>query len=703
MYNFSVSQKLIQFLILSLTAVDNMYFKAHSQEVHPKISDDYKDELFNEMAKVFKILKEHSLTDNPERINIPLQTIPHSDIMEERQIDSVHQIGSKNDFNFVTESKSLISSPLPIHMDSDYTSPSLHSNSATSLDFHSSDFLNKWFKRKHRFRGSKRHNGAYKKSFRAHIRHLKSVDRKLLKKLPMKHLSTNVSVKENKRKPLVYSDNEKLLPELQNVRENFKNAIWNNSKEPGNMFGEISPFKKEKEFSSGRYTKASKRGSNRANRNIKALNSLFSSSNGINKFSLKGREPKVIQNLIDITSDADNDTYIEVPIKPRPFKNTEISYAGSDFLLDHINKRFSVVDIDSHQIRNIEDEPNEVNTMSNRLFNYFQSHYIIASSILTICFMIIVILGIIAFYIGRNQTNLWKNSKQMSPEGIKKFDLPARPDYSFDTSKAKTNYKNILKSFSKKNKEKRKCDDDSRSLFSIGSCTSLGEINSSDFIRLAKLDNYGRNRVHGGTKNEKDSINKSEAKNKTDDSPAERLMRMHRNFSSRSSTLRSSGSQQSPKSSPVQRRQELEQLSRKRERTCFRNDNSNPPLQTESEAVANSFAIAEDDKAEDLNEIICNAQFSSNRPVGHEERSTCLHRLLINNSSAFNVPSTNNPFEENTETQNTDVSMNIDIRTEIQDKISSLSSSNLQKLCDESTYDYNMPEMSIDPEPETDF
>ncbi|GFY46468.1 hypothetical protein TNIN_495521 [Trichonephila inaurata madagascariensis] len=182
-------------------------------------------------------------------------------------------------------------------------------------------------------------------------------------------------------------------------------------------------------------------------------------------------------------------------------------------------------------------------------------------------------------------------------------------------------------------------------------------------------------------------------------------MRMHRNFSSRSSTLRSSGSQQSPKSSPVQRRQELEQLSRKRERKCFRNDYStNSPLQTEPKAVANSFAIAEDDKAgEDLNEIICNAQFSSNRPVAHEERPTCLNRLLINNSSTFNVPSTNNPFEEETETQNADVSMNIDLRTELQDKISSISSSNLQKLCDESTYDYNMPEMSTDPEPETDF
>ncbi|GFS52660.1 uncharacterized protein TNCV_45421 [Trichonephila clavipes] len=652
------------------------------------------------MAEVFKILKEHSLTDNPTSINIPLQTNTHPDIIEERQIDSVHQIGSKNDFNFVTESNSLILSPLSIHMNSDYTSPSLYSNSATSLDF-----LNKWFKRKHRFRGSNRHNGAHKKSFRAHIRHLKSIDRKLLKQIPMKHLSTNVSVSDNKRKHLVYSDNEKLLPELQNVRENFKNAMWNNSKEPGDVFEQITPFKKEKEFSlNGRYTKTSKRGSIRTNRNIKALNSLISSPNDLIKFSLKGREPKGIQNSTNIASDADNDTYMETPIKPRQFKSPEIIYAGSDFLPERINKRFSVVDIDSHQIRNI-DVPKEVNTLSNRLFYYFQSHYMIASSILTIFFMIIVILGIMAFFIGRNQANLWKNSKQMSPEGIKKFDLPARPDYSFGISKTNTTAKNILNPFSKYNKEKRKCEDDSRSLFSIGSCTSLGEINSTDFSRLAKLDNYGRNHAFRGTKNEKESISQNEMKNKTDDSPAERLMRMHRNFSSRSSTLQSSGSQQSPKSSPVQRRQELKQLSRKRERTCFRNDYStNSPLQTDSKAVANSFAIAEDDEAgEDLNEIICNPQFSSNRPVGHEERPTCLNRLLINNLSTSNVPSTNNPFEEDTEIQNTHVSMNIDLRAELQDKISSISSSNLQKLCDESTYDYNMPEMSIDPEPEADF
>ncbi|GFY46467.1 uncharacterized protein TNIN_495511 [Trichonephila inaurata madagascariensis] len=407
------------------------------------------------MAKVFKILKEHPLTDNPTSINIPLQTNTHSDIIEERQIDSVHQIGSKNDFNFVTESKSLISSPLSIQINGDYTSPSLYSNSVTTLDFHSSDFLNKWFKRKHRFRGSKRHNGAYKKYFRAHIRHLKSIDRKLFKKIPMKHLSTNISMNENKRKPLVYSDNEKLLPELQNVRENFKNAVWNNSKEPGDVFEQKAPFRKEKEFiSNGRYTKTSKRGSIRAHRNIKALNSLISFPNDLIKISLKGREPKGIQNFINIASDADNDTYIEAPIKPRQFKSPEIIYAGSDFLPEHINKRFSVVDIDSHQIRNIEDVPKEVNTLSNRLFNYFQSHYIIASSILTICFMVIVILGIIAFLIGRNQANVGKNSQQMSPEGIKKFDLPARPDYSFGISKTNTTSKNILKPFSKQNKEK---------------------------------------------------------------------------------------------------------------------------------------------------------------------------------------------------------------------------------------------------------
>ncbi|GFS35674.1 hypothetical protein NPIL_577071, partial [Nephila pilipes] len=261
------------------------------------------------------------------------------------------------------------------------------------------------------------------------------------------------------------------------------------------------------------------------------------------------------------------------------------------------------------------------------------------------------------------------------------------------------------RSLFKRNKEQRKQEDDSRSLFSIGSCTSLNEINNNDLFQVVNFDEYRQGLKIRKATIEKDLRRKNEIKNKTDDSPAERLMRMHRNFSSRSSNLPSSGSQQSPKSSPLQRRDEMEQLSRKRERMCFKNDDSAViTSQEKSKTAADCFAIAEEDKAgEDISEIIYSVQLSPDRPARLEESSVCLQRLLTSMST---IPPTNNPFEENNITQNIDVSVNRDLKAEFQNelvKMSSVSSSDSQKHCSESTYHCNVPEKSIDDERGLDF
>ncbi|GIX97227.1 hypothetical protein CEXT_211801 [Caerostris extrusa] len=118
----------------------------------------------------------------------------------------------------------------------------------------------------------------------------------------------------------------------------------------------------------------------------------------------------------------------------------------------------------------------------------------------------------------------------------------------------------------------------------------------------------------------------------------ERLMKLHRNFSSRSSTLPSSSSHQSPKPSPVQRREELEQFSKKRTESNARKSNPVTPKSrtaslAKNKAPSNPFDVGVEDKAvTDLRDVIFNVQPSPTRPRRLEKTSACIDRLLMGKS-----------------------------------------------------------------------
>ncbi|GBM78395.1 hypothetical protein AVEN_79112-1 [Araneus ventricosus] len=663
MCNIRILPNLLGLFILCLITLDESRLRVEAQKISlPATQDNYKDELFKEMAKVFKILQEHPLAESPS--STQFSHYPPTTETEKRSIESssrIQNISSATEYDrmFIVPfekngKKKARSVDLKYKAtDARKISPLLGINSnfmrrEFSTHLYTEDFQNKWFNTKYKVRRFNNHNGGHKKIWRQFVGH--SYDPENYSDWTpksIKHEKKRKSRKLDAKSPTLVG-NKEIFSAFDNIRENFKRTYTSgNSSQKRNdtankrrYFGKYPGYKIELQTF-------------KSDERDKFLNYFISSTENSPKFSdTKYVTRKKISKYSRSTT-ASN-FHLRTIIKAQQFAQLKKGYLPKSFdststetiynSTEHKSKRNDVEDMNLHQIESI-NHSMEDQSFINQLLNYAQSHFNIVVSIFVLSITTIIILGTIAFFIGRKQARSGKNTTISSPSGIQSFDLPARPDFNFNDIKPKAKT-------SKSGNEKIKERDDGRSMFSIGSQSSMSEVNSKHLIPIAKLRNTERSnqelsrlvRIAG---NSADPRNRNGMSNGFDSKPGERLLRLHRNLSSRSSMLQSSGSQQSTKSSPIQRREELEKFLRTRANTGPKNGSPIIPKAYGTKPVrpkipTNPFEEKEDNEmATDLQDIVGNVKFSSGIPPPAESKLKCVNRLLANKPSGFNISPTN--------------------------------------------------------------
>ncbi|KAF8787582.1 hypothetical protein HNY73_009163 [Argiope bruennichi] len=629
------------------------------------------------MAKVFKILQEHPLIENLPSTSTEFSSFTPSTGIEKRNIDSSSQSQSLS--STTTKHPKMFFIPLERNgkkkarsVDMKYKKTNMKNisplteinlvNGEFSTKSYAESFQNKWFHKRFKFRRFNNHNGGNNRIWRQSLGHSYDPENnpeRIPFSKPIKHEKKRKSHKLP-IKNINFDGNKEIFSAFDNIRENFKIAYTsgNNSQKHYDISNEKKNIGKYPRYSIELQAFKSDKADNFFNYFIS------STENSAKVYDVKEEIHKKISKHISSTTAP---FYFNKIIKTQKFEKSpkdhirinshSTSTETNDLSTEGKSKRNYIEGIDFQQVENI-NHSMEGDSFSNELLNYIQSHFILVVSILVISITLIIVLGIVTLCIGRKHDGNKKSARKFSPAGIQSFDLPARPDFDYDDIKPKAG---PLKSSNETTREK----DDGKSMFSIGSQSSMSDVNSKHLVPFARLKNTERwNRELSGLERSARNSTDPTNRNRFGSKPGERLLKLHRNFSSRSSMLQSSSSQQSAKSSPIQRREELENFSRNRAKT--RSKYNSPVVQkakciksVSPKTPSNPFEEVEETVVKELQDIIESPECPPDMPPPVESKLTCVNRLLANRPSSFNVspiekPAVNSIKPQNGASKNTD-------------------------------------------------
>ncbi|KAG8181976.1 hypothetical protein JTE90_014355 [Oedothorax gibbosus] len=193
-------------------------------------------------------------------------------------------------------------------------------------------------------------------------------------------------------------------------------------------------------------------------------------------------------------------------------------------------------------------------SFSRQFINYMQSNYLVVISFLTMCFLILSVLVVIVFLFAKSRAEFLGNKIKAfnaSPNMVRKFDLPARPEeFNCYGSDKRTNFK--TKIFHEEYFE------GTHSLLSIGDeseCCTEDEIDlcGFDIKHLSKPISSKCANITNKALRENDPQSKN-----SKISPSEKLFQLHKTFLKKESMLSSSTLQTSGKSSSIEKINETE-------------------------------------------------------------------------------------------------------------------------------------------------